>query len=71
MPGESVDDSVCGARPILPREIEAQELPDPVVLWNRSKALVEEVLEAIVVRLDDEAPPQCRIACTRPMSSHS
>jgi hypothetical protein len=32
-----------------------------VVLWNRHKALIEEVHEAAVVGLDDEAtPPQVR-----------
>uniref|UniRef100_A0A0A8ZTW4 Uncharacterized protein n=1 Tax=Arundo donax TaxID=35708 RepID=A0A0A8ZTW4_ARUDO len=55
--GEGVGDYVRGARPVLHREIEAQELADPMVLRDRGEALIEEVLQAVVVGLDDEAPP--------------
>jgi hypothetical protein len=58
--GEGDDDDVHGARPVLHREIEAQELADPVVLRDRGEALIEEVLQAVVVGFDDEAPPEIR-----------
>jgi hypothetical protein len=54
--GEGIDDDVHGDRPVLHREIEAQELADPVALRDGGEALVEEVLQAVVVGLDDEAP---------------
>jgi hypothetical protein len=47
--GQSIRNDVRGARPVLHSKIKAQQLPD------RGEALVEEV--AVVVRLDDEAPP--------------
>jgi hypothetical protein len=53
--GEGVGDDVRGARPVLHREIEAEELADPVVLRDHGEALIEEVLQAVVVGLDDEA----------------
>jgi len=54
---ERVRHDVSRTRPVLNREVKAQQLPDPVVLGNCGEALVEEVFEAIVVCLDDEAPP--------------
>jgi len=53
--GESVGHRVQRARPVLDREVKPQELADPMVLRDRGQALVEEVFEAVVVRLDDEA----------------
>jgi hypothetical protein len=55
--GEGICDDVRGAQPVLHREIEAQELVDPVVLRDGGEVLVKEVLQAVVVGLDDEAPP--------------
>jgi hypothetical protein len=55
--GEGIGDDVRGARPVLHREIEAQELAYPVMLRDGGEALVEEVLQTVVVGLDDEAPP--------------
>jgi hypothetical protein len=55
--GEGISDDIRGARPVLHREIEVKELANPVVLRNGGEALVEEVLQAVVVVLDDEAPP--------------
>jgi hypothetical protein len=57
MAGKSIRNDVRGAQPVLHSESKAQQLPDPIVLRDRGEALVEEVFEAIVVRLDDEAPP--------------
>ena len=34
-----------------------EELTHPMMLWNGRQALIEEVLEAVVVCLDDEASP--------------
>jgi len=53
--GESVSYRVRCARLVFHREVETQQLADPVMLRDRGEALVEEVLEAVVVRLDDEA----------------
>jgi hypothetical protein len=59
--GEGIGDDVRGARPVLHREIEAEELADPVVLRNGDETLVEEVLQVVVVGLDDEVPsPEIR-----------
>jgi hypothetical protein len=55
--GEGIGDDVRGARPVLHREIEARELAYPVVLRDGGEALIVEVLQAVVVGLDDEAPP--------------
>ena len=61
---------------ILDGEVKVEQLSDPVMLWDRHEALVEEVLEAVVVRPDKEVAPhryghQCHTARTRPMSSRS
>jgi hypothetical protein len=58
---ESVSHCVRRAGLVLDGEIEAQQFANPVVLGNRGEALVKEVLEAVVVRLDGESvPPQVR-----------
>jgi len=54
---EGVSDDVCGVGAVLHREVEAQELADPMVLRDRGEALVEEIFQTVVVCLDDEAPP--------------
>jgi len=54
-PGQGISDGVQGARLIFDREVKPEELPNPVVLRDRGETLVEEELQAIVVRPDDEA----------------
>ena len=52
---ESVGHRVRRPRLVLDGEVKAQKLPHPVVLRDRREPLIEQVLEAIVVRLDEEA----------------
>jgi hypothetical protein len=54
---ESVSHRVRRAGLVLHGEVEAQQFADQVMLRDRGEALVEEVLEAVVVRLDEEAAP--------------
>ena len=55
---QRVGDGVRGARLVLHREVEAEELSHPMVLRDRREALVEEEFEAVVVGADEErAPP--------------
>jgi hypothetical protein len=49
-PGQSVGHSVGVARFVLHREVEAQELAHPMMLWNGGEALVEQKFETEVVR---------------------
>ena len=53
--GERVGHDVRSARLVLYYEIKSQELADPMVLWNSSQALVEDELQGLVIRADDEA----------------
>jgi hypothetical protein len=70
--GEGISDDVRGARPVLHREIEAQELADLVVLRDGGEALVEEVLQVLTIkRRPQRYGRQCHTAWTRPMSSCS
>jgi hypothetical protein len=54
---EGVSHDVRGLGLVFDAEVEAQQLADPMVLRDRGKSLVEQVLEAVVVHLDGEAPP--------------
>ena len=54
-PGRGISHSVCSARLVLDREVETEKLPDPMVLWDGCKPLVEEILEAEVVGAHHEA----------------
>ena len=59
MPGQCVGDSVLSVWLVLHQEVVAYELADPVVLRDRGEALVEEELQAVVVRPNREtSPPQ-------------
>jgi len=40
---------IRGAWLVVNGEVEPQELADPMVLWNGGKALIQQVLEAIVI----------------------
>jgi hypothetical protein len=55
--GEGVGHCVRCSRLVLDGEVETEELAHPMVLRNGGQALVEKVLEAVVVRFDDEAAP--------------
>jgi hypothetical protein len=52
-----------------PREVVPKEITDPLMLWHRGEALVQQVLEAVVIGADDGE--ECHTACTRPINSHS
>lgn len=54
---EGVDHCVRRARLVLNGEVEAEQLAHPMMPRNGGEALVEEVLQAVVVHLDDEAAP--------------
>ena len=58
---QGVRHHVRRARFVLDGEVEAQQLPHPVVLGNRGETLIQQVLEAVMIRLDEEsAAPEVR-----------
>jgi hypothetical protein len=74
--GEPVGHHVRRPGLVLDGEVEAQKLAHPMMLRDRREALIEKVLQAVVIGLDEEATPQryghqLRTAWTRPMSSRS
>jgi hypothetical protein len=57
--GQRVGDDVRRARLVLDGEIEAQQLANPKVLRNGGQALVQQILQDVVICLDCEtAPPE-------------
>jgi len=59
--GQGICRSVLLARPVLHRDVMAEQLGDPGVLWYGGEALIEDVLEAPMVGADRERPtPQVR-----------
>jgi hypothetical protein len=50
--GQRIRHSVHRAWLVPDKEIEVQQFVDPKVLWNGGQALVQQVLQAVVVRLD-------------------
>jgi hypothetical protein len=58
---EGVGYHIRRPRLVLEREIKAQELPHPMVLGNHREPLVQQVFEAVMISLDEEASaPQVR-----------
>jgi hypothetical protein len=55
--GQRVGNGVRRARLVLDGEVEAQQLANPVVLRNGGQALVQQILQAVVIRLDCETAP--------------
>jgi len=53
--GQGVRHHVRRAGLVFDREVEAQQFPHPVVLGNCGEALIQQVLEAVMIRLDEEA----------------
>ena len=57
--GQRVGDCVRRAGLVFYGEVEAQQFANPVVLRNGGQALVQQVLQAVVICLDSEtAPPE-------------
>ena len=54
--GQCVGHGVKTARPILDGEVEAEELADPLVLRYGRQPLIQEELQAVVVRANVEGP---------------
>ena len=55
--GEGVRGDVEAARAVLHSEVEAEQLADPLVLRNGGEPLIQQVLEAVVVRPDQKVAP--------------
>ena len=53
--GKRIGDRVRRTRLVLNGEVEAKQLPHPMVLGNRREPLVHQILQAVVVRLHQKA----------------
>ena len=56
--GQCVGHGVEVAPTVLNGEVKAKELADPLMLWHGGEALVQQELEAVVIRANTERPPQ-------------
>ena len=56
--GQGIGHGVEATRAILDSELEAKEFADPLMLRHGGEALVQQELEAVVIRANTERPPQ-------------